>query len=147
MFQQQQRTTLAFSVLSGLFAALSGFLGKVTFDPGLVFVSILNVRVSAKFDSFFMQNSGAAERNTLFTLGLGTWHTLGFKYKNVPVWLGHLINKMSWLCFTLFGGHFIDEMSRVWDVLQVLLKCNENDRYISLVKYWVGPCAISRNFC
>ena len=69
--QQQQRTTLAFSVLSGLFAALSGFLGKVTFDPGLVFVSILNVRVSAKFDSFFMQNSGAAERNTLFTVGLG----------------------------------------------------------------------------
>jgi len=43
--QQQQRTTLAFSVLSGLFAALSGFLGKVTFDPGLVIaVSILNVR-------------------------------------------------------------------------------------------------------
>ena len=61
--QQQQRTTLAFSVLSGLFAALSGFLGKVTFDPGLVFaVSNLNVRVSAKFDSFFiMQNSGTAE--------------------------------------------------------------------------------------
>ena len=61
MFQQQQRTTLAFSVLSGLFAALSGFLGKVTFDPGLVIaVSILNVRVSAKLNSFFMQNSGAA---------------------------------------------------------------------------------------
>ena len=62
MFHQQQRTTLAFSVLSGLFAALSGFLGKVTFDPGLVIaVSILNVRVSAnKFDLFFMQNSGAA---------------------------------------------------------------------------------------
>jgi len=60
MFHQQQRTTLAFSVLSGLFAALSGFLGKVTFDPGLVIaVSILNVRVSAnKFDLF----SGAAEQ-------------------------------------------------------------------------------------
>jgi len=47
MFHQQQRTTLAFSVLSGLFAALSGFLGKVTFDPGLVIaVSILNVRTN-----------------------------------------------------------------------------------------------------
>merc|ERR1712223_1626231 len=48
-----QRTTLAFSVLSGLFAALSGFLGKVTFDPGLVIaVSILNVRALIGFLAF-----------------------------------------------------------------------------------------------
>jgi len=38
----QLESSLAFSLLSGLFAALSGFLGKIAFDPQIV-VSTLNV--------------------------------------------------------------------------------------------------------
>ena len=52
------RSSITYSVTSGLFAALSGFLGKVTFDPEVI-VSTLKVHLDESNSTFtyFIQGS------------------------------------------------------------------------------------------